>query len=245
MSAYTFLFITQADGREVESGDLSRLLESIAAASPTPGSACVVTVLRGVSDTVAETVAAGHGSVVVQVVRVPHRTSLSACRNAGLRAAQPLLESDDLVVGFPDDDLWFPQSLLAEVASTFQTTGADVVCGRYAPDEEVALPEVGIRPGWLTPATTAALSCNAFFMTAAFVRRVRYFNENIGAGTRIPAGEDLDLLLRSVSAGAHVWYSPELRLLHEWRVRPSYYRRALSCSPPTSWQAREGSGPCS
>ena len=126
-------------------------------------------------------------------------------------------------VGFPDDDLWFPQNLLTEVTATFRTTGADVVCGRYAPDEQVVLPEVGIRPGWLTPAATAELSCNAFFMTAAIVRRVQLFNENTGAGTPIPAGEDLDFLLRSVAAGAHVWYSPELRLLHEWRVAPSYY----------------------
>ena len=137
-------------------------------------------------------------------------TGLSRARNIGLRHAAGEF------LGFPDDDCWYNSGVVESVVEYFQKN-----------------PDVGLYSGMYTepgrtnptfPVKPCALSRNNLFdktcSVGLFIRRggvggvPLIFDEHIGAGTSIPAGEEVDLALRLLTGGVRGFYDPSLVIFH-------------------------------
>jgi glycosyltransferase involved in cell wall biosynthesis len=139
---------------------------------------------------------------------------LSRARNAGL--AQVL---EGAVVGFPDDDCWYPPELLYEVAELLSAhPGWDGATGRSV--DEAGRPSNARwarRAGRITRRNvwTHAVSYT-IFLRGAVVEDVGLFDDTLGPGAGTPwlASEEMDYLLRALAAGHELHYEPRLLVRH-------------------------------
>jgi glycosyltransferase involved in cell wall biosynthesis len=141
---------------------------------------------------------------------------LSRARNVGL------LRASGAILGFPDDDCWYPEDLLQQVKNWFD---------RYPERQFLCCAlrdETGQEVAARWPARSQSLDRNSVLRAAAsaalFVRRdmawqVGGFDEEIGlgAGTPFQSGEDTDYALRCLRAGGTGWFEKELYVCHPKR----------------------------
>ena len=138
----------------------------------------------------------------------------SVGRNAGLRLATgPLL-------GFPDDNCWFPPDTLRRVVDTF---AADPGLAGLSGQQRT----VDGRPSMLRwqreagPVTRGNFMRTSIMSTMFFRRsvldRVGHFDEGMGVGSAgwYGAGEESDLLLRVLADGGRIAYDPDLVVLQD------------------------------
>ena len=137
---------------------------------------------------------------------------LSRARNLGLRHVRGTL------VGFPDDDCWYPASLLGAVADHMQRNPQwGGVTGRST-DE--AGHESGARflprDDTLTLATAWHAISYTIFLRREVVERVGEFDESlgVGAGTAFGSGEETDYVIRAIHAGYAVRFAADLVVHH-------------------------------
>ncbi len=134
-----------------------------------------------------------------RIEAVEGRLSLSAARNRLMDAAfreEPAGRDD--IVGFPDDDCWFPAGFLARVAGVFGSRPAlDLVvcrCAR-APDPAV------FDASDLAPVSARAIvrlsSSNTMFLRGSLPGPVGDFDPGLGLGTPAGGGEDTDYVIRA------------------------------------------------
>ncbi|HIV09842.1 MAG TPA: glycosyltransferase family 2 protein [Candidatus Spyradenecus faecavium] len=158
----------------------------------------------------------------VEVRRVVAQPGLSRARNLGLSLAR------GEIVGFPDDDSWYPPGLLAEVAKRLAAPGVDGVSFRVT--DEAGVCSAG---GWMSAGRMAmtrgnvwrtAVSCS-FFLRREAIGDVR-FDERLGAGsgTAMGSGEETDFLLRLLGQGRRIDYDGTVTVFHPvfhgpWRAR--------------------------
>ena len=135
---------------------------------------------------------------------------LSSARNKGLRLAMGEL------VGFPDDDCWYDETVVESVKRAFRdSAGLGMLCGIYTEPgvDNLSFPRGACR---LTPGRIPGRVCSV----GLFIRRICLrdydapFDEGLGAGTDLPAGEEADLALRMVLAGVHARFAPSLVIYH-------------------------------
>jgi len=136
---------------------------------------------------------------------------LSRARNLGLKRAV----GD--VIGFPDDDCWYPQIFLSNVLSVFDNNKLSAyVCGQYT------------EPGVINnnfPQEKKYLKsfCDARVGSSVtlFINRQRIknlsigFDERLGAGAPYPAGEETDLMSRMIIGGNFGVYDPGVCAFHK------------------------------
>jgi O-antigen biosynthesis protein len=175
-----------------------------------------------------------NGAPRVHTVRTPLATSLSRARNLALRYAHEngLLRTDQ-IVGFPDDDCLYPVGLLRSVADLMRETGADVVCGAFAPSPDTIDPaRFPPHRCKLTPRLVPALPASAtIFSTGAVLEAVGYFDERFGLGARFGGGEDQDYVMRAVRAGFGAVYDPDaVFVCHPYKAhrRGEYYAASMA-----------------
>ncbi len=161
-------------------------------------------------------------------------------RNTGLALGTAAL------VGFPDDNCWFPPGALGRVLGTFAAEGSlAVLSGRQTTQDG--------RPSmlrWL-PAPTAVTRRNFMrttIMSTMFFRRSAVdaaggFDESMGVGSAgwHGAGEESDLLLKITDAGGRAWYDPSLTVLQDEPrddVDDAFVRKMLSygCGMGNLWR---------
>ena len=138
---------------------------------------------------------------------------LSRARNAALPHAT------GEIVGFPDDDCWYPAEYLEGIARFFDSHPEQAgFCGRY-------LNGLGRPRGWWDLDAGPVTKMNVFKRAGSasmFVRRsaaelLGGFDETLGLGAATPwkGGEDIDYITRAVSSGLPVYYSPGLDVFHD------------------------------
>jgi glycosyltransferase involved in cell wall biosynthesis len=137
---------------------------------------------------------------------------ISRGRNAGL----PHVRAD--VVAFPDDDCRYPPGLLGQVAAQFTDRTLDGVTGRLV-DSAGALEAGSWRSSafMLAPRTVwyGAVSATVF-LRRGVVERVGEFDELLGLGATIGdrSSEEIDYLVRALSYGARIRFTPNVVVEH-------------------------------
>ena len=145
--------------------------------------------------------------------RVAATPGLSRARNVGLPLAR------GRIVGFPDDDCWYDDDIVARVLRFFDEhpaaqglSGGGAASAGGAPRARFARGE-----RWISPARvwTQGMS-SAIFLRRELVSEVGAFDEalGVGSGTPWPAAEETDYLLRAIARGACIWYDPRFTVHH-------------------------------
>ncbi|MBI5107538.1 MAG: glycosyltransferase family 2 protein [Rhodocyclales bacterium] len=144
-----------------------------------------------------------------------HRVSkpgASRARNVGLALAT----SD--IIGFPDDDCWYPPGVLERVAQ-FLDAGQewDGIIGHTIDAEGKATLPWSDRAGPLSPAMSWRRAVTyVYFLRRDVALGVGGFDTTLGPGAGSPwgAGDDNDFMLRALKTGAKVYFDPALTVHH-------------------------------
>jgi len=145
-------------------------------------------------------------------------TGLALAFGAGPDSALPPASSPDTIIGFPDDDCWYPPDLLERVAAFFQThpkTEGLTGSARDADDQPVGRWDKKAGPLTRSNVWTRGIAF-ALFLRAPTARRIGFFDEEIGPGSAggFGAGEETDYLVRGIDLGARSFYDPALVVRH-------------------------------
>nr|VFK67185.1 MAG: Glycosyltransferase, GT2 family [Candidatus Kentron sp. UNK]VFK72559.1 MAG: Glycosyltransferase, GT2 family [Candidatus Kentron sp. UNK] len=121
-------------------------------------------------------------------------------------------------VGFPDDDCVYEPDTLSKAARFFahnpQYAGIVGNVLELDSDTEAMLMDKAPEPGIVDyDKAWGVVMTAAFFMRAEELDDTR-FDETIGPGTYWGCGEDVDLLLRRMDAGARFYFDPSLIVRH-------------------------------
>ncbi len=170
-------------------------------------------------------VAEGSGAVVVRC-EVP---GLGRARNAGLAAV------DEELVAFTDDDCLPRADWLDQIVTAFgRPSCPDFVTGAVLADRDPAR-RLGISVALTTELTPHVLDvtgdprsfghgANMAWRRGA-LERLGWFDESMGVGSLLRAGEDIDVWWRAVYAGMIGSFVPEAVVVHrQWRNRRSALR---------------------
>lgn len=188
---------------------VDRLLESVAGGDYT--NVEVVLADQNADDRLNYIVKKFRRRIAVTHLRTP--LGLSRARNAALEHAT------GEIIGFPDDDCEYPNTLLESVATLLTEHpewGGVVGCpveigsGRPLGGFSQRAQDLDIRNVW------SLTSSIGLFLRTTLVRSAGKFDETLGAGadTAWGAAEDREYALRAIDRGFVLRYEPRLRIAH-------------------------------
>lgn len=134
--------------------------------------------------------------------------NLALARNAGIAAAAGRW------FGFPDDDCWYePQTLERMRLRTLKVDRPDGVVGRWVEQDPAHPPGV---LSWQRSSRFRDLPVSSItlFFSRALMERIGGFDGRLGVGQWFGAGEETDIALRALTAGALLAYEPEVLVHH-------------------------------
>ena len=189
--------------------ELDRLLESLSAQTHKDFEVIVV----DQNDDDRATRALAQYTDRLKIVHLTSAKGLSRARNVGLGHV-----TGD-IVAFPDDDCWYPESLLADVARQMGgNAGLAGVTGRSVDQRGQ-----NSQGRWATTARRVdkynvwvCATSYTIFLRASIIAQIGGFDETlgVGAGTKWGAGEEVNFLLRALRCGGVVQYDPSLCVRH-------------------------------
>lgn len=180
---------------------------------------------------------AGPGSVqafpaFVDVSSIPHQTSLSAARNLLLsRGLSRGLIGSTTVVGFPDDDCWYPDGTLEYVGEVFsRIPELNLWFCRYS-SAPLSVLDTGTvsKPARVRDVIRQA-SSNTMFVRGNVIQSGASFDEELGVGTPIGGAEDIEFALRAHIMSTQTMYLNAAIVGHRDKnpqLRAKYYRGGL------------------
>lgn len=200
-----FSLIVASFGRSLE---LQRLLESIELQRYPELE--VIVVDQNSDDRVLRVVDTFKGRL--NLYRIVSRPGATRARNAGMAVA-----SGD-IIGFPDDDCWYPEGLLAKVAAFLAShANWDGIIGHTVDAAgQTTLP-------WKESAGAMSLAMSwrrsvtyVYFLKRFAALSAGGFDESLGPGAGTPwgAGDDNDFMLRVLKRGGRVYFEPSLTVHH-------------------------------
>lgn len=153
---------------------------------------------------------------------------LSKSRNVGL------LQCRGEVIGFPDDDCWYPEDTIDRVIAIFRASfDVDVISGRSVDNNGVE--SLGHFQNFSSEITRSNLwqthNSNTLFVRARALQGLYGFDESLGVGAEslFQSGEETDLLLQLMQRGGRAQFHWDLTVFHDQtRQLP---RRARLYSP--------------
>lgn len=157
--------------------------------------------------------------VRVARIRMPE-ANLSAARNLGVASAC------GECVAFPDDDCWYEPEALARTRSALEAEpDLDGVVARWVeatPADTGNVSRMLTLDAWRRFRGGDASSI-ALFLRRRAVVQLGGFDPRVGVGRWYGAGEETDLLLRMLAAGARIRTVPNARVRHRAPVGPSSF----------------------
>lgn len=160
----------------------------------------------------------------LNVVYVRSARGLSRARNVGLEVAR------GEIVGFPDDDCWYPTGLLSHVKRLFEDPSLAVATGRTVDAE--GRESNGRFMKHSAPVTRSNVwlsgNSNSVFVRTALARKIGGFDESlgVGSGTDYGSGEETDFLLRAHARGFCIRFFFDL-ITHHDQVDTAYTLQTL------------------
>ena len=127
-----------------------------------------------------------------------HTRGLSRGRNIGLGLASGRL------IAFPDDDCWYCDDVLLNVVNWFDENNEySFLSGQYT-EPGVINPYFSNQPRVLENPTSSfdCSSVTLFFDRNTIESAKLRFDEDIGAGTDLPAGEECDFIIHLITTGS-------------------------------------------
>lgn len=225
------VLISTTDIANSRSGMLERMLASVAREREgIPHSSCtVVLLLQNCSPERLQTIRTKLPAFALAFA-VPDRVSLSAARNLVINRIAAGRIGGETVVGFPDDDCWYPPGSLAFILRQFaENPKLDLWFCRYAASPRSASDEVPTRQATVHDVVRNA-SSNTIFVRGAVLRDVSSFDEDLGVGTPNLGGEDLDFAMRAHAVSRLSWFHDQAAIGHRDKLqylRATYYRGSL------------------
>lgn len=139
---------------------------------------------------------------------------LSRARNIGLAQAQ------GEIVAFPDDDAWYPETLIEDVVFHFQSDRDLGLLTCATRDEHNQLSNgtfLSERAKIVAENVWKAGNSNGIFVRTVLAKAVGGFDETLGVGANTPfgSGEETDFLLRLLGAGCKGQFDPNLTVHHD------------------------------
>ena len=161
------------------------------------------------------------------VIHLRTGRGLSRARNLGMTRAC------GEIIGFPDDDCWYPADLLSSVSrrlcSESKWDGLSCLVtdqdGQYSAGGFMASQE-----GVITRHNVWWCAVSpSIFLRSYVTKAIGGFDPDLGAGsgTCWGAGEESEYLLRAIGSGAQVLYTPGIRVLHA-RYSGTYGRAKIA-----------------
>jgi hypothetical protein len=168
----------------------------------------------------------------VQAIPATETLSLSAARNLLLSYASSngIIDSKT-VVGFPDDDCWYPHGTLEMIVRLFaRSSQLGLWFCRYS-SKPVPVDEAcrALRAASARDVVREA-SSNTIFVRGRVLRDDAVFDETLGVGTVNGGGEDTEFALRAYLSSDQSVYLPAPVVGHRDKtpqLRPKYYRGGL------------------
>jgi hypothetical protein len=228
------ILISTSDVESGRVGVLDRMLRSVAAAAAVLHPRVSIKVLLLLQKcpeyrywTISQTLPS-----FVQAIPAAETLSLSAARNQLLSyASSNGMINAETVVGFPDDDCWYPPGALELIARSFATSPQlGLWFSRYS-SNPVAVSEVKRAMGMASPRDVIReASSNTMFVRGRVLGTGRAFDETLGIGTVNGGGEDTEFALRAYLSSRQALYLPAPVIGHRDKtpqLRPKYYRGGL------------------
>ncbi len=139
---------------------------------------------------------------------------LSRARNVGLLAAR------GRIVGFPDDDAWYPAGVVQQVVDLFDAHPDLAIITGVTRDADGQLSNgtfLDVAADLDRDNVWKAGNSNGIFVRRADLTAVDGFDETlgVGAGTEFGSGEETDILLRMLAAGSRGRFLPDLVIHHD------------------------------
>ena len=148
------------------------------------------------------------------IIQLRCSPGLSKARNAGIRV------SSGEIIAFPDDDCWYPPSLLESIVTLFgKNTNWDGLTGRIVNEMNSVSGDARFdtESGYVTLPNVWRRVCSAtIFFTRETVEAIGNFDEELGPGAGTPWGgaDDIDYLARAIKAGRTIFYDPKISVFH-------------------------------
>lgn len=125
---------------------------------------------------------------IVEVMHIhDNNTGLSKARNLGLK----YIDFNGYLC-FPDDDCWYPENFFLQMREQFEKMRSAFLLTYYR-EEKIDRPEfkTDYDIKWHNLMSTAFNSVSIFINLSKVQQKSLVFDENIGAGTSLPYGEDI------------------------------------------------------
>jgi len=202
------LIITTRSGRGRE---LSRLLESLRASGDR--NLEVILVSQDCAASVTPILDQYRDCFLIKHVQ-HRRCGISTARNVALKYCA------GGIIGFPDDDCWYPQDTLPKIRGHFQgSPNAAFVCASVI-DPIRQLPfghrRISKRKAPIRAANAFRLPISVgIFFHARQMKELPQFDDRFGAGEQWGSGEDTDLILSFLRAGYQGSFLPNVVVYHE------------------------------
>jgi glycosyltransferase involved in cell wall biosynthesis len=146
------------------------------------------------------------------ILHLRSEKGVSRARNAGI------LQAQGDILGFPDDDCWYPENLLHTVEKKFRNhPSASGFSGRilsknnqeFSRFPKQAMPISRFNASQSSPTA-------AYFLQKNIADEIGGFDQSLGPGAGSPweAGEDTDYILRALERGYRLFYDPDIIVYH-------------------------------
>jgi len=164
----------------------------------------------------------------LQIVHLHCAPGLSRARNVGLKSCR------GAIIGFPDDDCWYPPDLLLHVVRLLDSEYDGVTGRQLDMQDRDAGPRYDREDGPVNLYNVWARAISScIFLNRYIVENIGDFDETlgVGAGTLFGAGEETDYLIRTMRRGFRIYYATSLFVRHppsDLSITPKILERTYS-----------------
>jgi glycosyltransferase involved in cell wall biosynthesis len=124
------------------------------------------------------------------------------------------------IIGYPDDDCWYEKDVVERVIEYFTANEeVDGVVGRWCEWDRCRRQNHPLQLAeWKKFRIGIAGSSICLFIRRNMIEKVSGFDEKLGVPQEFGAGEEIDLVMRCLEAGAVFHYVPEIKVHHPVRT---------------------------